>query len=136
MFRLLCGAILLMTFVSGGTAQAGTLDVRLSNLWPAGPVRVELFDDAESWEKDKPMATRSFVAEAYRHTVRFDGLAPGRYAVRAEQGGPRTAVLGQYTRTRHGSSGSDFDRRLAFEAAAVEVVDDPAIALRLVATDH
>jgi hypothetical protein len=117
-------------------AHAGTLEVDLTNLRPNGPVHVELFADAQSWQAGKPLASQDFTATAFRQTVRFDGIAPGRYAVRAEQRGATAAVVPRLAMVRRGASGSSFNQHMPFDAVAVQVVDDPKISVRLVTAGY
>lgn len=125
----------LLALGGANLAQAGVLEVDLSNLRPDGAVRVELFADAQSWEQNRPLRSAVFAARELRHTVVFDGLAPGHYAVRAEQAGADGAQRGapQFVSARRGNSGSGLNQRAPFAAAAVEVIDDPRIEVRMFA---
>src|SRR6185295_2695299 len=126
--------ILLM--LAASAARAGTLEVDLTNLRPNGPVHVELFADAQSWQAGKPVTSQDFTATRFRQAVRFDGLPPGRYAVRAEQRGAPAAAALPFAMVRRGTSGSPFNQRQPFNAVAVQVIDDPKISVRLVTTGY
>ncbi|MDR3418605.1 MAG: DUF2141 domain-containing protein [Nevskia sp.] len=118
----------LLALSLAGFAHAGTLEVQLSNLRPTGQVRVSIFADAQSWEHNKPLASQLVPARDTRFLVRFSGLAPGHYAVRAEQeqGGGHELVQ-RLLLARYGTSGNRSERRTPFAAAAVEVIDDPLV---------
>jgi uncharacterized protein (DUF2141 family) len=124
----LCMAAALLALGGTGLARAGTLDVELSNLRPAGQVRVEVYADAGSWQRGRPLASQLVTVREVRQTVRFDGLAPGRYAVRARQE-LATGIVPPLALPRSGSSGNG--SHASFAAAAVEVIDDPLVQVHL-----
>lgn len=105
--------------------HAAALELQLSNLRPSGEVRVEVFADAAAWKRGRhPIASQRFAARTVRQTLRLDGLAPGRYALRVVQEadpsglihGPASFAFPRrgYSRVRQRSGG-----RPSFEQAAV-----------------
>ncbi|MGH8540400.1 MAG: DUF2141 domain-containing protein [Stenotrophobium sp.] len=118
-------------------AYTGTLDVRLTHLRPTGMVRVAVYGDAEHWRQERgPVAVREFPARDISYDLSFDGLAPGKYAVRVDQdAGSGTLALHMpaFGYTRHGVS-RDAGRygTPSFDKAAVEVeAGDPQISIPL-----
>jgi len=117
-------------------ASAAALDLQLYNLRPDGAVRVEVYDNAERWQRARePLLTRHFQARGVTQDLRIEGLAPGRYAVRLWQasgsGGlgrwPRQVVLARHGYSRRPLGGR---RPPSFEAAA-ETLSGAALRLRV-----
>src|SRR5437667_2901981 len=73
--------------LAGAAANAASLDIDVSHLRPTKTVRVSVFADATSWAHGgAPVMSRVFDARDISQTLHIDGLAPGRYAVRVDQG--------------------------------------------------
>lgn len=110
--------------LSCATSWAAALDVHITHLRPTQQVRVAVYPDAESWEQDRPVATRVVAARGTAQTVRIEGLAPGRYAVRVHQA-PNDGGLAEpasFAVARRGSSNNKSAHGVPdFERAAVVV---------------
>lgn len=114
---------------AAAVADAASLDVYVTHLRPTQTVRVSVYADAASWARGRgPVASRVFAARAIAQTLRIDGLAPGRYAVRVEQGPNRGPVeVPSFAFERNGTSGNGGRCGLPpFERAAVNVGTDGA----------
>lgn len=109
--------------VAADVAQAASLAVNLQHLRPAGTVRVQVFADSRSWAAGRqPIASRIVAARGVSLVVSVDGLAPGRYAVRADQAAIDFEHLPLLALARRGVSRNHAfcnRRRPAFERSAV-----------------
>ncbi|MFA5941373.1 MAG: DUF2141 domain-containing protein [Sinimarinibacterium sp.] len=111
--------------VAADVAQAASLEVNLEHLRPAGTVRVQVFADAQSWASGRqPIASRIVAARGVSQVVSIDGLAPGRYAVRADQDAIDFEQVPLLALARRGVSGNNAfcnRRGPAFERTSVAV---------------
>lgn len=111
--------------VAADAAQAASLAVNLQHLRPAGTVRVQVFADSRSWASGRyPIASRVVAARDVSQAVVIDGLAPGRYAVRADQDAIDFENVPLLALPRRGVSRNNAfcnGRRPAFERSAVAV---------------
>lgn len=124
----------MLALLADPVAAAG-LEVEVTNLWPSAPVRVELFADATAWHGGAPLASRAFIAQQRQQRVRFDGLPPGRYAVRAVQAGASAAATQRVLPARRGTSGGAFGNPVSFGRAAIEVPATVRVTVRVVPAD-
>ncbi|WP_162932100.1 DUF2141 domain-containing protein [Solimonas sp. K1W22B-7] len=132
---------LLLLLMLMNPAQAAAQELQLSNLRPAGTVRVEVYADAESWRRGRnPVASRLVPVRNVTQRLRLEGLPEGRYAIRAMQaadsaGGCRWPPA--VAMARRGYSRLPLARRAPppFERAAVELREGQAVSLRLNLSD-
>lgn len=119
-------------------ASAADLHVTVSN-GPTVPATlyVGLYDTAEAFVADKPLASQKVPMRDRKALLSFNGLAAGRYAIKAfadENGNEKLdANLVGLPTERYGFSNEARGRMgpPAFDAAAVTVDADSSIAFRL-----
>lgn len=64
-------------------ARLATLDVVVTSEIAAGDIRMSLFKGAEAYNGGAPVDGRAASLASGQATIRFEGLAPGLYAIRA-----------------------------------------------------
>lgn len=133
-------AVLCTLPMAAQAANAASLDVQVTHLRPTKTVRVSVYADAKSWARGRePVISRVFEARDISQVLRIDGLAPGRYAIRVDQGPNRgPAEVPSFAFERHGSSGN-FGRygSASFERAAVDVgADGASVSVHLFVSDR
>ena len=96
MKRLLAAATVFTAFA--GQAMAGPVEVDLANVQSsAGKVYLAIFDKA-GWDAYEPVAAKVVPVSEGGASAKFEGLAPGQYAIRLFQdvNGNGELDLGQY----------------------------------------
>jgi uncharacterized protein (DUF2141 family) len=64
-------------------AETAALELTVSGLdAPGGNLRVAMFADKAGYKDNSPVASRKIPVDAATATVRFEGLSPGRYAIK------------------------------------------------------
>ncbi|MDZ4692473.1 DUF2141 domain-containing protein [Terricaulis sp.] len=85
MYRSIIAALVLAT-VAVPTARAqdasGALTVQLSGLEPQGAVMIQIFASETAYAAGQAASAQRVVVDGATEEARFEGLAPGQYAVR------------------------------------------------------
>ncbi len=121
------------------TVRAAGLDVTVTGVNPAkGTLQIEVLDSAAAWDgKGRSVAAATRRAAAAQETFRFDGLAPGSYAVRVmldenDNGKLDTNFMGMPVEAYGISNDPKVMRRPTFDEAKFELgADGGAITVRL-----
>jgi uncharacterized protein (DUF2141 family) len=115
---------------TSAAAHAGELSVELASVRAApGEIIVSLLDPKAYDQHGAPIASQHLPAQPGTMQLRFDDVAPGRYAVSAyhDENGNRQLDRGDYgipIESWGFSNNPDVMRRPTFEEAAITIGDD------------
>lgn len=80
--KTLIAALALSAIAAPAFAQTASVTVVVEDVRPGGTVEIALYDSAEAWNGDSPVAGRRAVPADGRVEVVFEDVEPGDYAIR------------------------------------------------------